>query len=544
MTKETDMGQSKIIPWAQASRAGTMLFCLAAMGGLAFWLIGSLRSGGMAEAEAQCDAGPCEGGGHAEKQETGLDGLGNLDPVEIEKRECEHNIRQIECQPCRFELGVVKVDPSVTDALARTVVVQEGVLAQILRLTGEVQFDQTGVVDVVPICPGRVISVNARLGERVQQGEILAVIHSGEFGEAKAVFLEAQTAADIAAREKERQSAVGAALEKLLEGLSKGDPNIHISGAPLGEWKSKVVGAFTRLEQARAVHAREIELVARQASSRAELEAAERELDSAQADYAALTEEVQLNRYLDRLKAENASRSADARLAAAEQRLHLFGLDHAAIRSLGHAQENGRFTQLEIRAPRNGVIIAQNITEGQYVEAAQNLYMIADTSSLWVWCDLYERDLAALHGIMAQGGKPRARVKVAAYGEPLIGTLDLLGSVVDENSRTIKVRISLKDEQGRFKPGMFATVAVELPGGGKATLVPQGALLNDADLKFVFIHWKDDLWLRRNVATGRMQDDMVEILAGLEPGARVVTGGGFLFKSDVLRAKMGAGCAD
>ena len=93
MTKETDMEQSKFIWWAKVSRAGTMLFCLAAMGGLAVWLIGSLRSGGMAEAEAQCDAGHGAGSGHAEKQETGLDGLGNLDPVEIEKRECEHKIR-------------------------------------------------------------------------------------------------------------------------------------------------------------------------------------------------------------------------------------------------------------------------------------------------------------------------------------------------------------------------------------------------------------------------------------------------------------------
>jgi len=508
------------------------------------WLTGNLHLGHKTEVGAQHGDARDEHGDHAEKEGAEHGGLGNLATDEIEKRECEHKIRQIDCQECRYELGVVKVEPSVTDALAKTVTVKDGKLARALRLTGEVQFDQTGVVDVVPICSGRVVSVNARLGQRVKQGEVLAVIHSGEFGEAKAAFLEAKTTADIASKEKERQSAVAQALEKLLDGLSKGHQGVQRGGQPLGEWKSRLVGAFTRLEQAKAVHEREKQLVAKQASSKAELETAERELHSAEADYSALAEEVQLNLHLDRLKAENASRLADAKLAAAEQRLHLFGLDHDTTRSIGHSQENGRFAQLEIKAPRSGLIIAQNITEGRYVETAQNLYTIADASSLWVWCDLYEQDLGALHEFMARGGKPAATVKVASFAEPLPGTLDLLGGVMDENSRTVKARISVKDEQGKLKPGMFATAEVDLPEGGKAVLAPRGAILNDEGNQFAFVHWKDDLWLRRNVKTGRVQGDMVEVLDGLEPGAKVVTGGGFLFKSDVLRSKMGAGCAD
>lgn len=398
-----------------------------------------------------------------EETEEGHAHPANLSLAEIEKKECEHKIRQVDCQECRYELGVVKIQPSVTDALTKTETVQEGALAGVLRLTGEVQFDETGMVDVVSICPGRIVSISARLGQRIKQGDVLAIVHSSEFGEAKATYLEAKAT----------------------------------------------------LELARIAHDREKRLVARQVSSNADLEAAEREW-----------------------------KLAEAKLAAAEQRLYLFGLNHESVQAIDHSRGNSGFAQLEVRAPRSGMIVAQNVAEGRHVDTMHSLYAIAEPTSLWVWCDLYERDLAVLHKVMARGNKPAATVKVAAFAETFAGTLDLLGSSLNEGSRTVKVRISVKDEQGKLKPGMFATVDVALPDGGKAVLVPRGAILNDEDRKFVFVHWKDDLWLRRDVKTGRTESDYVEVLDGLEPGSRVVTRGGFMFKSDVLRAKMGAGCSD
>jgi len=139
---------------------------------------------------------------------------------------------------------------------------------------------------------------------------------------------------------------------------------------------------------------------------------------------------------------------------------------------------------------------------------------------------------------------PTVAVKVSAFKEPFNGTLDLISSEMDESTRTVKVRVQVENGQGRLKPGMFADVAVELPTGKAAILIPRTAVLNDEGTYFAFQHWKQDLWLKRDVTLGKSQDDLVEIVEGLEPGARIVTSGAFLFKSDVLRAKMGAGCAD
>ena len=529
------------------------------------WMTGTFSTRSAEAADAKVEAAGHEGAaaagshgeaaqtaGHAEEKASQTqdaccpkEAPTNLGLKEIEQKKCEHDIRQLDCDECRYELGVVKVEPSVTKSLTRTAKVEQAPAVTKLQLTGEVQFDQAGVVDVLPIAPGKVLAVRARLGQQVQAGDVLAVIRSSEFGEAKAAHLEALATAEIATREQQRQAVVSAALERLLAVLAENPALPRGPGKePLGEWRSKLVGAAARLQQARTVAEREKALVEKQASSQAEYETAQRELQTAQADYAAMVEEVQLNLNLDRLKAQNAARQADARLSAAEQRLHLFGLDDEAIQAVSQRKENGRFADMEIRAPRAGTITAQNITEGAKVETTQNLYTIADLSNLWVWCNLYERDLGALHEYMATGGTPRALVRVRAFDEAFAGVVDLVGSTVDETTRTIKVRVRVKNEGGRLKPGMFAGVDVELPRDGTVSLVPRSAVLSDEGQTFAFQHWKDDLWLRRNVVLGKVQDDKVEVLAGLDADATVVTSGAFLLKSDVLRAKMGAGCAD
>ncbi|MHC4212192.1 MAG: efflux RND transporter periplasmic adaptor subunit, partial [Planctomycetota bacterium] len=67
---------------------------------------------------------------------------------------------------------------------------------------------------------------------------------------------------------------------------------------------------------------------------------------------------------------------------------------------------------------------------------------------------------------------------------------------------------------------------------------------SDAGQNFTFQHWKKDLWVRRDVVLGTRQGDFVEILGGVSTGASVVVNGAFMLKSDILREKMGAGCAD
>jgi len=469
----------------------------------------------------------------------------------VGREKCEHGVAKIDCDDCRFEVGAVKVQPDVAKALLKPAKVEQREIVPTLRFTGSVQLDTSRVTDVTPPAAGRLVKVNARLGQAVKKGDILAVVHSGEFGEAKAAYLDAYTKLEIARKEQERQAAVGAALAKLIARLDKadgGDPLADprklqaASKEPLGEWKSKLLGAAARLRLARSVHDREKALLDKQVSTRAEFEQAEQELHTTEAELAALIEEAQLNLKLDALRAETAVRQAEAAADAAEQRLHIFGVDHELCEGIRARKDNGDFAQLPVKAPMAGTVTAQHVTEGRYVKDETALFTLADLSNLWVWCNVYERDLAALQAGMA-GGKPlQAAARVAAFGdESFCGTIDLVDSSVDEHTRTVRVRVQLDNTQGKLKAGMFATVEVKLPNGKRAALVPREAVLADDGKQFVFQEIKDGLWLRRDVVTGRSQDGLVEVVSGLDAGATVAAGGAFMLKSDILRGKMGAG---
>jgi len=115
---------------------------------------------------------------------------------------------------------------------------------------------------------------------------------------------------------------------------------------------------------------------------------------------------------------------------------------------------------------------------------------------------------------------------------------------MDEHTRTVKMRVQLKNPEGKLRAGMFVDVEVAIRKPGRVAAVPLSAVMSDADKKFVFEHWKNDLWVRRDVTTGNKYGGLIELSEGVSVGSRIVTGGAFMLKSDVLREKMGAGCAD
>jgi cobalt-zinc-cadmium efflux system membrane fusion protein len=108
----------------------------------------------------------------------------------------------------------------------------------------------------------------------------------------------------------------------------------------------------------------------------------------------------------------------------------------------------------------------------------------------------------------------------------------------------VKVRIAVKNPDGKLRAGMFAAVQLYLPGEEEALAVPRAAVLSDEGRAFVFVHHHGEFFIRRPVETGRSSVDWVEVRKGLAGGETLATAGAFLLKSDVLRSKMGAGCAD
>jgi cobalt-zinc-cadmium efflux system membrane fusion protein len=231
-------------------------------------------------------------------------------------------------------------------------------------------------------------------------------------------------------------------------------------------------------------------------------------------------------------------------LVATEQALGVFGLtgeDLAAFREPGAAERVGC---LPVRAPRAGTIIDKHAVVGELVEPGQDVMLLADLRTVWVWADIYEQDLAQLLAAGQEGPIP-VSVRIRAFPDrAFAGEVDYIGATMQERTRTVKVRATVGNPDGLLRPGMFCEIRIAAGAPEEVIAVPGTALLSDEGRDFVFTHWREGYFVRRDVRKGRQFLDAVEILAGLEPGEVVVTEGAFLLKSDVLREKMGAGCAD
>jgi len=243
------------------------------------------------------------------------------------------------------------------------------------------------------------------------------------------------------------------------------------------------------------------------------------------------------------LVARQEHEAAQIRTRAAREKLVRLGLSSAEVEGLpARGGTAGRGT-LVLRAPAAGVVLEMHAVPGELVRPDQAIVTVGDLSDLWLWADLYEDQLGRV--VTGAKGALRAGITVKAYpGEVFPGSVDLVGPTMDEKTRTVKVRIGVRNAEGKLRSGMFAAVQLYLPGEEEALAVPRAAVLSDEGRSFVFVHHHGEFFIRRPIEPGRSSVDWIEVKAGLAGGETLATAGAFLLKSDVLRSKMGAGCAD
>jgi cobalt-zinc-cadmium efflux system membrane fusion protein len=244
------------------------------------------------------------------------------------------------------------------------------------------------------------------------------------------------------------------------------------------------------------------------------------------------------------LTARQEFEAAGIRAQASADRLRRMGLSNPEIEALAKAGPSGALGRLLVRAPAAGTILEMHAVAGEAVRPDQSVFTIGDLSLLWVLADVYEGQVQKV--LSREGrGDMRATVTSKAYPDEVFpATVDFVSPSMDEKTRTLKVRVGVKNPKGRLRAGMFVNVQLFLPSGEEAILVPRAALLADEGRSFVFVHHHGEFWVRRPVETRRSSGDQVEVTKGLDGSETLVTEGCFLLKSDVLRSKMGAGCAD
>jgi membrane fusion protein, heavy metal efflux system len=209
-------------------------------------------------------------------------------------------------------------------------------------------------------------------------------------------------------------------------------------------------------------------------------------------------------------QALNAENDAKADLTAAEEQLRILGVDKKHPTNL-----------VNVYAPISGVIIAQNVTNaaaaGVTLSGSATAFTIADLSTVWVLCDVYENDLPKL-----QLGQ-QARITLNAYPDrPLTGRIGDIGPVLDPSLRTAKVRIEVANP-GFLRLGMFASATFSSKTKQTFAVVPADAVLHLHDREWVYSPAGGNKFRRIEVHAGRMlEGGKQQILSGVQPGQQVV----------------------
>ncbi|MBV8553832.1 MAG: efflux RND transporter periplasmic adaptor subunit [Acidobacteriaceae bacterium] len=174
---------------------------------------------------------------------------------------------------------------------------------------------------------------------------------------------------------------------------------------------------------------------------------------------------------------------------------------------------------LNVYAPASGTIVEQNVVNSASVHTPDNqanLFTIADLSTVWVICNVYENNLPDVKlGDAAQ-------VRLNAYPDRVFtGHVGNIGKLLDATIRTAPVRIVL-DNPGIMRAGMFVTATLYGQHGRKYATVPSTAVLHLHDRDWVFVPMGNGQFRRTEITAGKISNGQQDIISGIAPGTQVV----------------------
>ena len=229
-----------------------------------------------------------------------------------------------------------------------------------------------------------------------------------------------------------------------------------------------------------------------------------------------------------------------AQLDSASLVLQTMRLDMIALRSAGvqsaidavssATQEARALSQLRTVRKAAGLpadVRSVGEAAGRGKTLTAELFTVADTSALWCFVQVPEKDLPSV-----TAGSQAAVTVSSLAGEDFPGRVDYLADMVDRATRTVRARVRVDNPDNRLKAGMFATIAVRV-GSRTVLSIPETAVLAANGENFVFVEMAPGTYRKHLVRTGSKGGARVEILEGLDADEPVVVQGGFTLKSEL-----------
>jgi len=219
-----------------------------------------------------------------------------------------------------------------------------------------------------------------------------------------------------------------------------------------------------------------------------------------------------------------------AETRAASDQLQLLGVTPASIDRLGKQGAVNSLTP--VVSTLNGHVVERKLAQGQVVQPADALFVVADLSRLWAVAQVPEQQVSQVK--VGQS----VSIEVPALGnEKLVGKLIYVGQTINPETRTVLVRTELDNSDGRLKPAMLASMLIEARAVERQ-VVPASAVVRENDEDHVFVAERDGVFRLTKVKLGPEQGGQRVVISGLQGKEKVVVDGAFHLNNERNRKEM------
>lgn len=217
---------------------------------------------------------------------------------------------------------------------------------------------------------------------------------------------------------------------------------------------------------------------------------------------------------------------ANGLLEATRQRLKLWDISDAEIEEIERTGATRK--DLTIYSPVTGYVIHKNAVEGSYTMAGQDLFKIADLSTVWVYAHIFEYELPWI-----KVGQKVVMDLPYMPGQRFEGRVDYIYPYLNAKTRDVKLRLVFRNPTLELKPQMYANIVIESNPGDNVLVIPSEAIIRTGKRNLVFLDLGGGKFRPQDVVVGpEGEDSMVRVIAGLREGQRIVTSAQFLIDSE------------
>jgi len=208
-------------------------------------------------------------------------------------------------------------------------------------------------------------------------------------------------------------------------------------------------------------------------------------------------------------------------LLQVEKKLKLIGVEEFQYRKW--YKNNNIPNNIIIYSSSSGIVKSKNAVVGKYFNRGASFYDLVNLSKVWVEMDVYEQDATLVKNNQA------VEMSFVSYpGDTWSSNIDFISSLLSEQTRTLKIRATIDNKDGKLKPGMVGegNIAIEFPE--EVLVIPRSAVIDTGKRKVVWLSLDENRYIAKTIHTGFESEGFIEIKHGLKEDEKVVVEGNFL----------------